>query len=143
MAGLGRAIYLQGDIHQAALVLCQALEVIREDRLGGHSLGNCLDYLAAVAATVGQPLRAAALFGAAEAQWQASGAVRYEPDRAVYERDVASVQAQLEADAFAAAWARGQAMTAEQAIACGLEQTTPHQVARLARSSGSRGHVGL
>jgi non-specific serine/threonine protein kinase len=122
-SALGRVAYLQGDVSHAASLLLEALEVIRDDGLGGHSLANCLEYLAATTEKQGQPVRAAVLFGAAEAQWQASGAVRYQPDRAAYERDLADVQAQLEPGAFVAAWAQGQAMTAEKAIACALDRS--------------------
>ena len=42
--------------------------------------------------------------------------------RVDYERDVATVRAQLDAATFAAAWAEGAAMTLEQAIAAALHR---------------------
>jgi hypothetical protein len=60
------------------------------------------------------------LFGAAEALRVAIDAPRLPVERADYERWVAAVRAQLGAEAFAAEWAEGGAMTLEQAIASAL-----------------------
>ena len=90
-------------------------------RLGGHSLAECLDWLAAVESAAGSSVRAARLFGAAEAQWLGCGALRYAPERQAYEDDVATVRAQLDADTFAAAWAEGHALRADEAIAFALD----------------------
>jgi hypothetical protein len=68
----------------------------------------CLDWLAAFADGNGRPHDAAALFGAADAQWQAGRAVRYAPEQANYTQDVARVRTHLTDDDFAAAWAEGQ-----------------------------------
>jgi hypothetical protein len=43
-------------------------------------------------------------------------------DRGDYERDVALARAQLGEEAFVIAWATGQAMSLEQAIAYALEE---------------------
>ena len=48
------------------------------------TLSQLLDWMAAVFGATGQPLRAARLFGAADAQWLASGAKRLPLD----DRDV-------------------------------------------------------
>jgi tetratricopeptide (TPR) repeat protein len=125
LSNLGRVAYLQGHYEQARILLCQALDVTRESRLGGQPLADGLDWLAAVEGAEGEVTRAARLFGAAEAQWRASGAVRYAPDQPVYERDVASVRAKLDEDAFEAAWAEGMAMNAQEAIAYAMEETRP------------------
>ena len=66
-------------------------------------------------------MRAARLFGAAEAWWLACGAVRNAPEQQAYEHDVAGVRAQLEGSAFSAAWAEGRAMTLDQILAYALE----------------------
>jgi hypothetical protein len=68
----------------------------------GHSCADCLDWMAALVDADGGPRDAAVFFGAADAQWQASGAVRYAPDRAAYAADLASVQSKLSGDDFAA-----------------------------------------
>jgi hypothetical protein len=66
---------------------------------------------------MGQPVRAAQLFGAAEGLRARIGALGQPSERAVYEESVASVRAALGENAFSAAWAEGRAMTLEQAIA--------------------------
>jgi hypothetical protein len=91
--------------------------VIRETGLAGHTVSDCLDWVAALETARGRPERAARLFGAAEVQWQATGAVRFPPDRAGYERDVAAARAQLDKERFAAAWEEGQALGFEAAVA--------------------------
>ena len=87
------------------------------------TLSQLLDGIASLFGATGQPLRAARLFGAADAQWLASGAKRYPVDVLMYERDVHAVQAQLADEEFAEALAEGRAMTADQAIAHALRQT--------------------
>ena len=73
-------------------------------------------------ATTGDPLRAARLFGAADALWRASGATRYPLDDQAYERDVQAVKDQLDDQIFEEAMAEGRAMTAAQAIAYALRE---------------------
>jgi len=80
-------------------------------------IARSLAGLAGVAAAQGQPERAARLFGAAEALLGSIGATLDPADRLAYARDVATIRAQLGADASAAHWAMGRAMTLEQMIA--------------------------
>jgi hypothetical protein len=63
---------------------------------------------------------AARLFGAAAAARRETGEPRLPFDRPPYERDLAATRAALSADAFAGAWAEGQAMSLEQAVADAL-----------------------
>src|SRR5437667_3478598 len=86
---LGRTLFLQGDVAQAKQLFSEALAVMQAERLAGHTLADCLDWLATVADTDGCPRDAAVLFGAAEAQWRATGAVRYAPEQAVYAAELA------------------------------------------------------
>jgi tetratricopeptide (TPR) repeat protein len=88
LAHLARAEFLAGDWQSAMADFEAALDLMRTAELAGHSLADCLDWPAAVATAQGRPLKAARLFGAAEAQWRVSGAVRYAPERAAYECDV-------------------------------------------------------
>jgi predicted ATPase/DNA-binding XRE family transcriptional regulator len=119
---LGRALFLQGDSAHARQVFHEGLEAIREERLAGHTLADCLDWLAGLVARDGKPEAAARLFGAADAQWQASGAVRYAPERALYESELAHVKTQLDEAAFMAGWNEGQALNAAQATAVALHE---------------------
>ena len=115
-------MFLQGDVAEAKLLFREALSVLRAERLAGHTLADCLDWIAALAGAEHRPREAAVLFGAADAQWQASGAVRYRPERATYLAELANIQATLAEDEFAAAWSEGRAFSRERAIAYALEQ---------------------
>jgi predicted ATPase/DNA-binding CsgD family transcriptional regulator len=106
----------EGDHREAirtirrSLVLCQSLgvqtDVIQE-----------LLALAGSLAALGEPLRAAHLLGAAHAFLQRSDALIDPSDQPEHERNMAFVRAQLGEAAFEAAWAEGQAMTFDQAVA--------------------------
>jgi hypothetical protein len=69
---LARAVVEQDDLPQAPALLYETLARMREAGRTGSMLGYCLDWTATVAARAGDPLRAARLFGAAEAEWQAN-----------------------------------------------------------------------
>ena len=68
------------------------------------------------------PVRAARLFGAAEALRESVCVPLPRVHCADYERDVAAARTQLDEATFAVAWAAGQAMTLEQAIAYALSE---------------------
>ena len=85
----------------------------------------CLEGLACLAASWGQPDRAARLFGAAEALREALD-IRMSPvDRAECEAPQQAARAALAEDDFASAWAAGRAMTLEQALADAVEEAPP------------------
>ena len=119
---LGRVAYLQHHLTSAAALLRQALEVIRQARVTGQALADCLDWQAAVETRLGDLARAVRLFGAADTHWRTSGGHRYAPDEAAYARDLARVRAALDDQAFAAGWAEGAIMPPEQAIAYALHE---------------------
>lgn len=106
----------EGDHHEAlrairrSLALCQELgvatDVIQELLALAGSLG-----------ALGEPLRAAHLLGAAYAFLRRSGTLIDPSDQPEHERNMALVRAALGEAAFAAAWAEGQAMTFDQALA--------------------------
>jgi hypothetical protein len=77
----------------------------------------CLAGLGSVAALDEEPKRAARLWGAAERLRQAIGCRPAPAARVTYERAQAVARAQLGEYAFNVAWAAGQALTLEQAIA--------------------------
>jgi len=72
--------------------------------------------LARLACNQGDYRRAAALFGVVEASHEALGRHRSPAAQAKHDQGVASARAGLEEAAFAAAWAKGRAMTLEEAI---------------------------
>jgi tetratricopeptide (TPR) repeat protein len=122
---LGRVASLQHDLQRARALLEQALQVIREARVTGQALADCLDWQAALDAQQGDFARALRLFAAADTHWQMSGAHRYAPDQAAYARDLAVVRGALDDAAYAARWAEGAAMPPEHAIRYALQEADP------------------
>jgi hypothetical protein len=119
----GRALSLQGDFTEALAVLRVALSGGEAD-LVGPTLGQLLEWTGAVFGATGEPLRAARLFGAADSVWLASGSKRPPFDELPYQRDLRKVQTQVEDAAFVSALADGRAMSAAEAIAHALEETS-------------------
>jgi predicted ATPase/transposase/transcriptional regulator with XRE-family HTH domain len=111
----------QGHHAQAVALFQQSLAFYREMK-DKNGVARCLEGLASVAGTVGQPEHAARLWGAAEVLWEPVGWRASPAERAAYDRSVAAARAQLDPAAFTAAWAEGRAMSLEQAIA---EATAP------------------
>ena len=81
----------------------------------------CLAGLGSAAAFDEEPERAARLWGAAERLRAALGCRPAPAARATYERAVALARAQLGEEAFAAAWAAGQALTLDRGDRRGVE----------------------
>jgi non-specific serine/threonine protein kinase len=78
-------------------------------------------------AATGQPERAARLMGAGFAQFDQLGVTPQSGDSPQFERNRASAREQLDEAAFEAAWAEGQAMTLEEAIAYAREDPGSEQ----------------
>jgi predicted ATPase/transcriptional regulator with XRE-family HTH domain len=124
LTNLGLEAHTQGDTTQARRLLKESLPLFRElgDRWGiAYSLGG----VATVISVQGQPpetlARAVRLFGAAAALRATISASVPPNERADYDRTVTAVRTALGAAAFAAAWAEGQALTLEQALADALD----------------------
>jgi tetratricopeptide (TPR) repeat protein len=114
--GLGETALGLGRLDEAARWLAQGLALSQS--LGDQaSIAWCLAGLGSAAALDEQPERAARLWGAAERLRQAIGCRPAPAARATYEQALALARAQLGEEGFAAAWAAGQALTLEQAIA--------------------------
>jgi non-specific serine/threonine protein kinase len=116
---LGQVAALRGDARLGTDYVSEGLVLLRDlgDRRGE---GFCLAGLATMAALLGQPERAARLFGAADALHAAAGVTMEWPDCEVYERQRATTQVQLGAAEFTAAYDAGAALPHQQAIAEGL-----------------------
>jgi non-specific serine/threonine protein kinase len=82
-----------------------------------RGVAECLVGVAGVALALGQPERAARLFGAADACLQAARAAIAPVNLAEYERNLAAARARLGPSAFASACQAGRAMSPEQAVA--------------------------
>ena len=117
---LGETALGQGHPDEAERWLRRALTISR--LLSDHaSVAWCLASLGAAAALDEEPDRAARLWGAAERSRQLIGCRPAPATRATYERAIAVARSQLGEEAFATAWAAGQAMRLEQAIAEALD----------------------
>jgi non-specific serine/threonine protein kinase len=110
-----------GNLDKAAHWLAQGL-ALSQTMNDQACLAWCLAGLGSVAALDEEPQRAARLWGAVEARREITGKRAAPTARAIYERAMAVARAQLDEDAFAAAWAAGRAMSLEQAIAYALEE---------------------
>jgi predicted ATPase len=121
---LGRVARDRGDYRRAAALHTESL-ALRRDLGDKPGIAWCLEGLAAVACGEGRPERAAMLLGAAEALRDAIGAAIPLAERAGHHRTLAAARAALDEHDFAMAWARGRAMTLDQAIARALEEPAP------------------
>jgi len=116
----GNAALGLGDYERAAALLKESLSLSRD--IGyQRGMAEALQALAGVAAAQRQPQRAARLFGAAEAIFDAIRIPLVPYQRAQRDRDVATTRTQLDEAAFLSAQAEGRAMTLEQAVASALE----------------------
>jgi predicted ATPase/DNA-binding XRE family transcriptional regulator len=110
----------QEDDARARGQLVESLTVLRE--LGDRwQTAHTLEVFAGLAAMQGHLLRAAHIFGAAQAFRESLSAPMLLFQRHFNERGVAALRAQLDPDTLAAAWAEGRKMSLEQAIAYALE----------------------
>jgi predicted ATPase/DNA-binding XRE family transcriptional regulator len=113
---LGSIAQRQGDNAGASAHFAECLGFFRrnEDQMG---IAACLEGLAGVAGTIGQPVQSVRLFAAGTALRHTVGVKPFPDEADEYERHLARAREQLGKDAFAAAWAAGRALTLEVAIA--------------------------
>ena len=111
----------QGHIAQARTYVQDALRLFH-DLSEHHGIAACQEDLACVAAAQGQAARAARLLATADARREQHGGQRvpFGPDD--HEPMIAALRADLDEQAFAAAWAEGRALPLEQAIAYALDE---------------------
>jgi tetratricopeptide (TPR) repeat protein len=117
---LGHAFLLCGDLEQAGVCFREALELAVE-AMAPTDIGLCLAGVAAVLATRSEPERAVLLFAAATALHKTVAFSPSPVDHAAWERHLATARNLLGAAAFATSWAKGQAMSLNEACACALE----------------------
>jgi non-specific serine/threonine protein kinase len=104
-----------GDTAQARALYREALR-LQQQMQYVYLIADCLEGVAGIAAREGQPICAAQLFGAAQAQREATAIQRWRHRDAWYEHDLALARGQLDPDAWHAAWTEGSAMTLEEAV---------------------------
>jgi tetratricopeptide (TPR) repeat protein len=127
---LGRVAGLQGDERGAVAAHTEGLRL--RHAASNEDLARSLEGLAQVVARqaarpgAGRRMeRAVRLFGAAAALWDRLGLPRAPEHREEHERQVAAARAALGEEAFAAAWAAGQRLSLEQAVAMALAADPP------------------
>ncbi len=121
LENLGRLELREGKLDTAEEVFSEALLLlhqVNDKRCAPHAL----EALAELAMAQGQRERAARLFGCAEAARKAVHNRLLPRERAEYDSKIAAAGAYLDEPAFATAWAEGEAMSLEQAIAYALKE---------------------
>jgi diguanylate cyclase (GGDEF)-like protein len=106
----------QTDFSRARALHLQGLALATTLKSPEHSIYS-LRGIARLAAALDQPLRAARLFGAAEALQHATSKWGFPFEHRYYMPLIGAARSLAGPDAWAAAWAAGQALTLEQAIA--------------------------
>ncbi|HEX6799459.1 MAG TPA: adenylate/guanylate cyclase domain-containing protein [Ktedonobacterales bacterium] len=116
LVNLGWVARLRGEVARAEALQREALELVRD--LGDpRRCAASLEHLASTAGAAGQGERAARLLGAAATVRETIGAPLPAPERADVEEAVAASRAALGEEAWAAAFASGQALSLEKAVA--------------------------
>jgi len=123
LSDLGIVLIHFGELDRSEALFKETMSI--QVKLGEGATSTSLLFMgfAFLANARGQPLRAVRLLGAWEALCKITSYQIEGPERPDYENNLASLRAQLDVAAFEAAWAAGQAMTKEQAIAYALEET--------------------
>jgi predicted ATPase/DNA-binding SARP family transcriptional activator len=113
---LGIAAKLQNESERAAAYLIESLSLAEKDE-DVHGIVMTLGLMAGIVAGIGQPRRAARLLGAEVMLLESyeMGLDRFEQKE--FDRDIASLRAQLDEETFMAAWSEGRKLTLEQAVA--------------------------
>jgi tetratricopeptide (TPR) repeat protein len=133
LSNLGLISLGQGDWLQARALFKESLTLSQNDTWD-IPLWNVWG-LAGVALAEGRPQPAAQLLAAARPIVELGH--MHPVDRDDYERDITLARAQLGEEAFTAAWAAGQAMSLEQAIALALEEVESETITK-ERPEGSQ-----
>ncbi len=121
---LGEVAQGRGDAPAAGVHFRQSLALLRE--LGGKLLmAQCVEGLAGVALMQVRPDEAARFGGVARALRDATGAALAPPEQKLYQRTIDETRAALGDGPFATAWAAGQALPLEHAVAEALGPDVP------------------
>jgi tetratricopeptide (TPR) repeat protein len=119
LSTLGNIALSRGDYPRAQGLFNQSLGLAWEEG-DKESIGRGLTGLAGVARVIGHLEQAARLWGAEHALRKAVDIPISGAERAENESALATVRAQLDAATFAAAWAEGQTMPLDEAVAYAL-----------------------
>jgi tetratricopeptide (TPR) repeat protein len=121
LLNLGQVVYAQGDYADARALFEESLAIRRElgDKKG---IAYSLEAFASLAAKEQTAERSARLWGAAAALREALGSPLSPHEHERYDREVGAARETLGANAFAAAWEEGRAMSWEQAVFYAMEE---------------------
>ena len=106
---------LQGNLAAARRLYQESLALL-SSAFSKEFIAASLEGLGAVEVGQGEPLKAARLWGTAEALRESIGAPLYPVYRADYNKAVATARAELSDEAFAMAWSEGRTTPLEQVI---------------------------
>jgi predicted ATPase/DNA-binding CsgD family transcriptional regulator len=120
LGNLGYIAYHLGDFDRAEQYTREAFALVVRLRAWFWATLS-LSTLAGPIAAKGNPERAACLLGAGEALLEELGVSQQKGDQMETDRYIAAVRAQLDPTTFASAWARGRAMSLEEAIDLALQ----------------------
>ena len=118
LGNLGNVLLHFDEIGRARDLLAEGLALHIE--LGGHDVNYYLIGFASAANRQGRLLKAATLVGAADAVRAAAGRALDPGDVPDYEELLSALRAQLGEETLAAAYAKGQALSREEAVALAL-----------------------
>jgi tetratricopeptide (TPR) repeat protein len=131
LLSLGHVTRAQGDPGRAVQLYTRSLTMVvtngmRPDKFQAvyglrPDFAEYLEGFAKAAMLVGQPLRAARLFGAAQSLRSQFGPALPPVEQSEYGQSLAQLREQLNPPAFSAAWAEGVALSWEQAVAYAQE----------------------
>lgn len=117
---LGTVALRQRDLGWAGAYLRQSVELF--DQIGDQDgIAESLEGLAELALQLGDPLRVAALAGAAAGLREAIGAQPTPADRAAHLACVTAARSRARPGAWSSAWSRGQAASQSELVALALE----------------------
>ncbi len=120
LGNLGDVARRQGDYRAASSACVESLAI--RWRIGDRrGTASCLEDFGTIAALQGQELRAASLFGAADAVFDAMGLPPRDPEDGYYNPIFAEMKTRIEESAIGDAWKSGRAMPLPDAVRYVLE----------------------
>jgi predicted ATPase/DNA-binding SARP family transcriptional activator/Tfp pilus assembly protein PilF len=119
LGSLASVAYYQKEYERATALYRESL-LLRQEGGEKPNMISCLEGLADVARAQDHPQCAVTLLAAAQGLRETLGVRRAPCESADYECGLMTLRAALDEEAFATAWAKGQAMTLEQAITYAL-----------------------
>ena len=124
LANLSHVMVCRGDIEQAIVTAREGL-LLSHESVDRRSLTWCLTYLGVAMAARKQSARAARLWGASQRIGESIGSRPPTLTTAFRDLHLPAVRQSLGDEAFAAAWAEGERMTPDAAVADALRDDEP------------------